>query len=496
MTIRGRLALGLFAIALVLIAPLALALHSLSELHDATRQLQNREFAASLILGDLRARFDDVRRTEDNLALFPKETSPATLLAQVDTIGLLADTLKRLGVNGAAFLRGATAEVAGYATREYDAAIRGRGLVADSVSTALTKPALARADTMLTSAELTLRGRMGEAVNRARERSERARQVAVGAFLVAATLTLVIAVLIWRGIARPISDLETGMAAVADGSFGHRLAVSPDRGDEFGKLSRSFESMAEQLAQLDRLKAEFVSVASHELKTPINVVLGYVQLLEEEVYGSISPKQREVLKTLETQTRSLARLVHQLLDVSRFEAGGGKLELRTMPLDGFLDDLEEGFRVLALQRGVTLRVTRSPSLPADVQWDSDRMNEVLGNLLSNAFKFTERGGTVELRADGVDRDVHIEVRDSGAGIPPDQLPRIFEKFYQADNQSAAAQVGSGLGLAIAQQILKAHSGSIMVDSTVGVGTVFYLVIPARAGARSSGPFAALSSIPT
>ena len=115
------------------------------------------------------------------------------------------------------------------------------------------------------------------------------------------------------------------------------------------------------------------------------------------------------------------------------------------------------------------------------------MNEVLGNLLSNAFKFTQRGGEVELALDSVDATVTIDVRDSGAGIPPEQLPHIFEKFFQADNQRSASQKGSGLGLAIAKDLVEAHGGTIQCESTPGVGTTFSIVLPTRTTRRNSVP---------
>src|SRR5204863_5790964 len=239
-----------------------------------------------------------------------------------------------------------------------------------------------------------------------------------------------IGVWLTASIARPVRELEEGMEAVANGNLAYKLPLSTSRGDEFGRLAASFAEMSKQLAELDKLKAEFVSVASHELKTPINVVQGYVQLLDEGVYGDLSDKQRGVLQTLEAQIQSLARLVKQLLDVSRFEAGGGKLEVRRVQLGNFLDDLERAFQVLALQRDIRFLVRRGEGLPDEVMWDADRMNEVLGNLLSNAFKFTARGGEVELSVDSLDGTVTIDVRDSGAGIPADQLPHIFEKFFQ------------------------------------------------------------------
>ena len=272
------------------------------------------------------------------------------------------------------------------------------------------------------------------------------------------------------------------MQAVADGDFGHTLPLRTTRADEFGRLASSFQSMSRQLAELDRLKAEFVSVASHELKTPINVILGYVQLLHEGVFGELSAKQKEICKTTEAQAKSLGRLVKQLLDVSRFEAGAGRLEPRRIHLTGFVRDLFAAFDVLAHQRGVDFHCGCDGEMP-EVFWDQDRMNEVLGNLLSNAFKFTPRGGRVELNVEAENESITLEVRDSGAGISPDQLPHIFEKFFQADNQKAASQKGTGLGLAIAKQIVEAHKGTITVESTPGVGTTFTITMPTRATAR-------------
>ena len=152
---------------------------------------------------------------------------------------------------------------------------------------------------------------------------------------------------------------------------------------------------------------------------------------------------------------------------------------RPMLLVAFLDDLEAAFNVLAIQREVSFLVRRDPSLPEEVIWDQDRINEVLGNLLSNAFKFTNRGGGVELDARAEGDAVHIRVHDTGAGIPHSQLPHIFQKFYQADNQSQASAKGTGLGLAIAKEIVEAHKGTITVESVAGEGTTFELSLPVR-----------------
>jgi signal transduction histidine kinase len=198
--------------------------------------------------------------------------------------------------------------------------------------------------------------------------------------------------------------------------------------------------MVQQLAELDKLKAEFVSVASHELKTPINVIIGYLQLLEEGVYGGLTPKQQAIHKTLDVQANTLLRLVKQLLDISRFEAGGGRQELRQVRLDSLRKELESAFHVLAVQREIDFCVEEKDGLPDEVYWDLDRINEVLGNLLSNAFKFTPHGGSVMLTLT-VGGRVRMEVRDTGAGISAEQLPHIFESSIRRtiEGPRAAAQ---------------------------------------------------------
>lgn len=488
MTIRSKLALGLFSIAIVLLLPLALALQSLERLHATTTLLQKREFAASLLLNRMRSSTDELRRLDLALLFVHKPENRLAVDSQLTALSAMADSLRHLGMVGAADKIGnSVGKIAVHVPAEFAAAAAGRGAEADSISARNLLPAITSSERELTVAEAELRDRSSRLVAAATDETAAARNAAAIALAVAGTLALIISVLLWRSISRPVVDLEHGMAAVADGNFGYRLRIATKRRDEFGRLAQSFQSMAHQLAQLDRLKAEFISIASHELKTPINVIVGYLQLIDEEVYGPISGKQRDVLRTIDAQTRSLARLVHQLLDISRFEAGGGKLELRPVQLDQFLAELESTFRVLAMQREVNFRLEQIGTLPCEVHWDRDRMSEVLGNLLSNAFKFTDHGGAVELVAEAADRSLLLTIHDTGAGIPPRQLAHIFEKFYQADNQESAAHGGTGLGLAIAKQIVSAHGGDISVESTVGVGTTFRIVLPERAASKQRGP---------
>jgi signal transduction histidine kinase len=369
---------------------------------------------------------------------------------------------------------------------EHPAALAHRDRDAEKISREQVNPAISRAEAAVVTAERALGDRTRERVVDAASAAKDGKRAAIIGLALALIVAAVIAFRLTQSVNEPIAELERGMRQVADGDFGARLAIPPSEKDEFGRLAANFEAMAQQLAELDKLKTEFVSVASHELKTPINVILGYTQLLSEELYGPLTDKQRNVAEVLEKQAKTLARLVKQLLDVTRFEAGGGKLDVRPIELRGFLHNLEDAFQVLADQRGIHFHVSVQEGLAETVHWDADRINEVLGNLLSNAFKFTESGGEVELTVIPTDHSVQMEVRDTGAGIPPDQLPRIFDKFFQADNQDAASHGGSGLGLAIASEIVQAHNGTISCESTPGVGTTFMIVLPQRAvGRRSS-----------
>jgi signal transduction histidine kinase len=483
MTLKSRLALGLLNIAVLLLIPLSIALTSLDRLHRTTQGLRSREFAASLLLGRLRGRMDDLRADEMIFGVTRSDTARvqmqerlATLRATSDSLsGYFADTTTRR-------IREAVSQVERATALEIAAAVSAHPDRADTVSDLTLRPAIDYVQRSIVAAEQALSTRIAGRVDEATAATENAWQLAGTTLACAVVLATLIAAWLTSTVSRPIRDLETGMKKVANGEFGHQLTVAPNRRDEFGRLAASYQSMARQLAELDKLKAEFVSIASHELKTPLNVIIGYLQLLEEGLYGDVTPKQREVLETIEAQCEALTRLVKQLLDVSRFEAGGGKLEPRRVSLPLFLRELHSAFQVLALQRGISFVVSRGPGLPETVFWDEDRINEVLGNLLSNAFKFTDRGGRVELAVAVVPEGVRMEVRDSGAGIAPHQLPHVFEKFYQADNQSAASAKGTGLGLAIAKEIVEAHQGSIAVSSEVGVGTAFTITLPVEAPA--------------
>ncbi len=484
MSLRARIVLGLVAIAAILLIPFGYALSSIENLHNTTRALRDREFAASLLLGAFREVTEDLDRSEDALLFLHDRASTARMENTLRRVEVMADSLRIYGLapTGVA-VRNATASARAAAADELSAAAAGRGAVAEGISVDQTRPAIAEIKRAILDGEVTLRNRTVARVDTATIYADRAQRVGMGSLGFAVLIAALLAFWLARSISRPVYELDRGMRAVAEGDFSVPLEYSSKRRDEFGRLSASYSSMAAQLAEVDRMKAEFISVASHELKTPINVIIGYVELLQEGVYGEVSPKQSDILGTVMKQANSLTRLVKRLLDISRFEATGGKLDTRDIHLPRFLTNMESSFRVLANQRGIDFSICHAPNLPETVHWDEDRMNEVLGNLLSNAFKFTPRDGKVILEVERFDSSVRITVSDTGAGIGPDQLAHVFQKFFQADNQAQAAVKGTGLGLAIAKEIVDAHKGIIAVESTPGTGSKFTVILPFAAESK-------------
>ncbi len=481
--LRVRLVLGMLILASILIAPLIVTRVSLRSLFDEIEQLQSQDFRASLLLGRLRATSDLLRRADDQIAGLQDSSGAPMLRSSMRDLRIMTDSLLTIAP-GATYtpVDGAVREMQQSVDLSLRAMEKGDYVRMDALSEISLHPALQRLATAVVDAESSLRMETSRRVSSARDETAQAQRVSLTALLLALLFAAIVATWIIVSIAQPVADLQHGMERIAAGQFDHKLEIASERGDEFGRLAESYAAMAKRLGELDRLKAEFVSMASHELKTPLNVILGYLTLLDDGVYGPLTDKQRDVVHTLERQSHALNRLVRQLLDVSKYDAGGATLDLQPLDTRAFFAELENSLVVLAQQRGVHFSVTANPGMPAEAWWDRDRMTEAIGNLVTNACKFTPRGGVVALHGDGEPGSVRIEVRDSGVGIPAPELPHVFRKFFQAGNQEATSAAGTGLGLAIVRGIIEAHGGSVHVSSEVGVGTTFTILLPQRAPA--------------
>jgi two-component system sensor histidine kinase BaeS len=291
-----------------------------------------------------------------------------------------------------------------------------------------------------------------------------------------------LAVRAFRDIATPLADVMAAADAVADGDLSVRV---PAHGPgEFSQLADSFNHMAEELERADQQRRNLTADVAHELRTPLHIIQGNLEGVLDGVY---EPTEEHIGTTLD-EARALARLVDDLRTLSLAEAGQLPLVWEPVNVAELLADVSTSFSGQAEAAGIDLRVEpdlslsngieENPPLP-EIMGDAGRLDQVLSNLLANALRHTPSGGTITLHAQSVKDGVRILVRDTGEGIPPEDLPFIFDRFWRGDrSRSHAGGAGSGLGLPIARQLAQAHGGRIGVESQPGQGTTFTIELPA------------------
>ena len=232
---------------------------------------------------------------------------------------------------------------------------------------------------------------------------------------------------------------------------------------------------AEALAELDRAKTAFFSNVSHEFRTPLTLMLGPVADLLGELDGSVSEEQRERLDIAYRNGLRLQKLVNTLLDFSRIEAGRVQASYEATNLASLTSELASNFRSACERAGIDL-IVDCPSMDEPIYVDPDMWEKIVLNLLSNAFKFT-LSGSIEVKLRKFEEHVELTVRDTGVGIPPEELPRVFERFHRVPVSQGRTQEGSGIGLALVRELVKLHGGTVLVASTLGQGTTFIVSLP-------------------
>ncbi len=268
-------------------------------------------------------------------------------------------------------------------------------------------------------------------------------------------------------------------------SIGNQIGVAVENARLYRESRISYEKLQkayEELKSLDRMKSEFLSNVSHELKTPLVSIRGYSELLHDEKLGTIPPSHKKPLEAIIRNTERLTRLIDSLLFLSIQQMGKPEIRMRPQPqsIDEIITSSMNDMKVQAEKKEITL-IKDSPS-ELIVMGDRDRLTEVLLNLMDNAIKFTPPGGkiTVKARDDEEKTDtVHITVTDTGIGIPENVMPSLFQRFFQADASLTRKYGGTGLGLYICKNIIDAHKGEIWVESKIGVGTTMHVRLPKK-----------------
>ncbi|MCL6587754.1 MAG: cell wall metabolism sensor histidine kinase WalK, partial [Anoxybacillus sp.] len=226
--------------------------------------------------------------------------------------------------------------------------------------------------------------------------------------------------------------------------------------------------------RLDKLRKDFVANVSHELRTPIAMLQGYSEAIIDDI-AATDEEKKEMAKVIYDESLRMGRLVNDLLDLARMEAGHITLNLEKVALRPYIERVIRKFQGLAKEKGVDLSAEFHSD--AEVVIDPDRIEQVLTNLIDNALRHTDEHGSVKVMVERNGDSVVIHVQDSGSGIPEDDLPFVFERFYKADKARTRGRSGTGLGLAIAKNIVEAHKGTITVHSKLGEGTTFTFTLP-------------------
>jgi histidine kinase len=287
---------------------------------------------------------------------------------------------------------------------------------------------------------------------------------AVSASVLAA---LLVSLVLSRRIVAPVQKLTAASQSIAEGHYDQRVQV--DGEDEIAQLAARFNQMAEQLEQVEAMRRQLIGDVTHELRTPLTSIKGYM----EGLVDGVLPSTPETFQHIHREADRLSRLVDDLQELSRVEAKAYSLDIRSVAVSNLVQTTLKRLTPQAMDKRITLR----SSLPADlppVQADEDRITQALVNLVANAIQYTPEGGEAIISAARHADEIHISVKDTGIGIPPEHIANIFTRFYRVDkSRSRNAGGGSGIGLTIARHLVEAHGGRIWVESEgEGRGSTF------------------------
>jgi two-component system, NarL family, sensor histidine kinase BarA len=245
-----------------------------------------------------------------------------------------------------------------------------------------------------------------------------------------------------------------------------------------------------KLKELDRLKSAFLATVSHELRTPLTSIIGYSEMLSEGLAGELQPEQLDYVKTIMEKGETLLKLISSILDISQIEAGKVRLNFDSMDVADLVNSAVSSIKPQANKKGVSVE-TKIPAQLARVIGDKDRLRQVFVNLLTNALKFTPKGGRIGVLVTDIGQQPDVNsigyrvlIEDTGIGIPADQFDKIFASFYQVDSSSTREYGGAGLGLSIVKSFVEGHGGVVRVASEMGLGSRFTVILPMKPSAKS------------
>ncbi len=299
--------------------------------------------------------------------------------------------------------------------------------------------------------------------------------------IAALLLSILVAFALSRSLTSRLRTLTQGANAMASGDYDRamRLAKVRSSNDEIGDLANAFQTMAANVGRAQQAQRDLVANVSHELKTPLTSIQGFSQAMLDGTV-TLDTEYQDLAQIIQQESQRMRRLVEQMLELSRLESGTVHLDVAPVRVDELVENVGKRYARLGEGKGVAVRWASPPHLLLDA--DAGRLEQVLVNLLDNALQYTDTGGEVTLIAQAA-RANHVEfvIKDTGRGIPADDLPRLFERFYQVERARTGQGKHVGLGLAIVREVVDGHQGEIRVVSTVGAGTTITISIPNPGG---------------
>jgi two-component system phosphate regulon sensor histidine kinase PhoR len=301
--------------------------------------------------------------------------------------------------------------------------------------------------------------------------------------MVGLTVLLVIvavSILVSRRITKPMVHIAQGVEQIRSGDLDAQLVVSSK--DEIGLVAKAVNELVQklksdivQLKKLEQVRSQFLGNVSHELRTPIFAVQGYLETLLD---GAVDDPtvNRSFLEKAQSNLSRLNALLEDLINISQIESGEMKMSLRYFRVNEFLESVGKEYESPAKGRDVTIKLSLNTKDDDEVFGDKDRLRQVLNNLISNAVNYNKPGGEVVIGSEKDEYGIRLSIKDTGVGIAPEHLPRIFERFYRVDNNRSREVGGTGLGLAIVKHIVEAHGSQIQVESTMEEGSVFRFLL--------------------
>ena len=291
---------------------------------------------------------------------------------------------------------------------------------------------------------------------------------------------VLVSMFVSRRITNPITQIARDVEQIRRGDLEAKIVLKSN--DEIGLVAKAINEIVDklkadivQLKKLEQVRSQFLGNVSHELRTPLFSIQGYLETLLEGAVNDPSVN-RSFLQKAQTNVDRLNSLLEDLINISQIESGEMKLSFRYFKLNEFLDSVAKEFEKLAASRNVHLKLFFNTTEADEVFGDKERLRQVLNNLLSNAINYNKEYGEAVLSTAKTTQGIQISVSDTGVGIPPEHVPRIFERFYRVDSDRSRALGGTGLGLAIVKHIIEAHGSRVQVESVFGEGSVFKFIL--------------------